>query len=462
MAAIIILLPAFLAAYLAFSRSPQYAYLNVYVPVLLFLPNYYRWNPPVLPDPNFNQAVIVVIFFVWLTRNTRRWQYSITDFLVLAFALSLGYSEFINSNYKDAQALMFTMVTSVIFPYVLTKALIEPYGLREEFGKRIVITLAFVTLFSLHQSFTGDDFTLWQRALGRFFGGQGWRWEVRHRWGLVRAMGPYSHAILAGIILVIGYRIQRWLQWSQAWPKRFKQFPSFPISPANFFTIALFIGAFSTLVRAPLIGGVMAAFVVMIGFTKKRWLIVGLFSLVLFIIIPPLLSWFIDYASVGRHNAIDENQKTIAYRWDTYLAYVEIAKERFIWGWGNTGFPLLEGLRSVDNHYLLIFLRHGIVALVLLVTIIVLTSLRLFFHSMFAPVAEPRGSSLGFTLLSIYVVIGWSIATVWLGQQTLPLLFIITAWSDAYLLSKRESYRDTATPAIQKDNRPFKFQRVLS
>jgi hypothetical protein len=82
-----------------------------------------------------------------------------------------------------------------------------------------------------------------------------------------------------------------------------------------------------------------------------------------------------------------------------------------------------------------------------------------FIHSMRSPPAEPRGSCLGFTLLGIYVAFGFSIATVYMGGQVIPLFFLMTGWSEGYLLSGRESTGALPTQAAYIP--PFRFQRVM-
>ena len=76
---------------------------------------------------------------------------------------------------------------------------------------------------------------------------------------------------------------------------------------------------------------------------------------------------------------------------------------------------------------------------------------------------DTSGGSLAFTLASIYAAIAFSIATVFLGLQTMPLLFMITGWADAYLRSgvegtgeRTERPMPAARPAGE-----FAFRRVL-
>jgi hypothetical protein len=457
----IVIIPGLLAAYIAWTQSPHQALLKVYIPTLLFLPSFYSWGIPGLPDPSFQFAAIVPIFIIWLIRGSPGWQFSLLDILVLVYACSIGYSEYLNAGYKNAQNFLANgVMTSIIIPYILAKSLIEPAGLREQTAKVIVIALLVVTIFSLYQSLTLSPYTFWQKALGRFFSGQAWSLTTQYRWGLPRARGPYDHAILAGIVMVVGYRIQRWLDWNQVWPRRFRYLPWLPISPAPFFTIGLFIGAFITLVRGPLSAAIVAAFIPLIGRYNKRWLIFVVVVMGAIIIGIPAVNWFIDYASIDPEYAEDANQGTTAYRWQLIINYIDVVKEKMAWGWGRFGWPQVNRQTSIDNHFLLLALRHGMMGFVPFVAILVIMMLRLFIYSMSLPLTQPPNNPLGFTLASVIFVVTWSIATVWLGGQTADLLFFIIGWSEGYLLwDRKNSLTPKFTPI--KAAQPFQFNRAL-
>jgi hypothetical protein len=457
----IVIIPGLLAAYIAWTQSPHQALLKVYIPTLLLLPSYYSWGIPGLPDPSFQFAAIVPIFIIWLIRGSPGWQFSLMDVLVLVYTFSVGYSEYLNTSYKEAQNFLAnSVVVSILLPYILAKSLIEPAGLREEIAKKIVIVLLIVATLSLYQSLTLSPYTLWQKVLGRFFSGQAWNLGTQYRWGLPRAMGPYDHAILAGIVMVVGYRIQRWLEWNQVWPRRFRYLPWLPIPPAQFFTIGLFIGALMTLVRGPLSAAVVAAFIPLIGHSNKRWLIFFVILTGTIIIGIPLGKWFIDYASIDPEQTEEVNQGTAAYRWQLMINYTDVVKEKMVWGWGRYGWPRTGGQKSIDNHFLLLSLRHGMMGFVPFVTIFLLMMIRLFFYSMLQPLTQPPTNPLGFTLLSIFVVVFWSIATVWLGGPTADLFFFMVGWSEGYLLWDRKNFLTPKFTPI-KSAKPFKFNRSL-
>ena len=460
---IIVLIPALYAAYIAWTQSPHQAFIYVYVPVLLFLPDYYYWKIIGIPDPNFATATILAILPIWFIRGLPGWRFSFTDILIYGYVLAVLYSESLSpagSAYYQNFVANFT--SSVLFPYILAKSLIEPAGLRIEFAKSLVLTLFFVAIAMVWQFITLSPYTLTQSLLGRFFGGQGWSLTGDMRWGLRRVTGPFQHEILAGVVMWTGYRIQRWLEWSQVWPSRLQQFPWLPISLPRLLSIGIFVGAVTSLTRGPMVGAVVAAFIPLLGLTKKRWLIFWIIVTFFFVVGTPILKWFIDYASIDPAYAQDQSQQTVAYRWHLVIDYIDVAMERAVWGWGRFGMPVLGKFQSsIDNHFLLLLLRHGAVATSLFTLLFISMMARLFIRSMFQPLPDLPGSSLGFTLLSVYVLIFVAIATVWLGHQTEPLLFLITGWSEGYLLSDQK-YTASARHAISSTpQQQFKFKRIL-
>jgi hypothetical protein len=94
------IIPGIWAAIVAFSKSPQQAFLNVYIPVLLCLPDYYRLIIPGVPKPSFSHAAILPIALAFVLKGGWKWRFSFGDILVFGFAFLIGYSEYSNTNYK--------------------------------------------------------------------------------------------------------------------------------------------------------------------------------------------------------------------------------------------------------------------------------------------------------------------------------------------------------------------------
>ena len=446
------IIPALIAAYVAWQQSVWRAFVNIYIPVLLLLPMYYRWVIPMLPDPTFEQATIVPIAAVFFLRDWRSWMFSFTDFLVLGFAGCIGYSEFINAGYDEAQNLMFDMIASFVLPYILTKGLVSSRARSVLFAKRIVTMFLAVCIISLYEFRMGV--TPWTLLFRHFYPGQGTEWVTTFRYGFARIAGPYGHAILAGLVLLVGYRLQRWLQWSGEWTGSVRYLKWTRLSKARIITLVLVGGIIMTMVRGPWLGGFAGGLVAAIGRTRHRkaagWAIV--FGVLL--IGVPAASLFYSYASVGRAHAKTTSQETAAYRMELLDKYVAIALDHGYWGYGRNTWPRVAGAPSIDNYYLLLCLMHGLVAVGFLISIIILTTFRLIRVEMRSPVTYPLGGSLGFALAGIYLVYVVTLGTVYMGLQAIPVFAIITGWSEGYLIR----HPSTASSAAEVQ---YSFERVV-
>lgn len=442
-------LPGLFALIFVLKRGAAYAYLNVYLPVLFLLPTYYRWFAPGLPDPSFHHAAIIPIAAVWLVRESYKFRFSLMDLVVVMFAFMIGLSEYIAAGYKEAQNLIIDLIAAVILPYFLTKALVVPNDLSVAFGKRIVILLFAVATISLWEFKMG--YTPWAMILDKFFPGQN-NWVTTFRWGFTRIAGPYGHAILAGIIMVAGYRLQRWLQWRGHWENKRK---------AQLITLGMFGGVIMTMCKGPWIGALGGAAVMVIGRSRRPGPTLALIAILVGTLSVPGFLWLKSWAGVGRENAQSVTQETAAYRWELIDKYWDIAMDHATLGWGRNTWPKVAGMPSIDNYYLLLAIMHGAPALLLLWFTFGWMVVRL----MLRGVRAPPGSEirlLTFTLVSIYALFFIALATVYLGSQTIQLLFIITGWAEGIIVYRmREPPVDDDAPKVVEDHRLFKFKRVL-
>ena len=455
-------LPGIWVYYFAQKRTVQQGFIWAYLPVLLLLPDYYRAITPGLPDPTFSQGAACALFAVFAMQGFPGYKFSATDIMVGIYAFAVSVSEYLASGYSDAQNLMFFELTSVLFPYLFAKSLIEPFNLRYDFAKSLVLCLCVVFVMNLWENKFG--YNLWQTYLGMFFPGQGQGWVTTFRFGLARAAGPYGHCLVDGIIMAVAYRLQRWLQWSNAWPEKIKRLAWVPkLKPAQLFTLMIFGGVLSTLGKGQWLAGIVAAGITIIGRSKQRVMAMSAVIAVMVFIGFPIFLVFLSWASVGRKNAKDENQETAAYRYDLVTEYMDEAAEHFWFGWGLMKWPEIPGFESIDNHFLLTYLNHGIIALGTLLLLIFGMMTLLIRHGFHRPISEPPGSSLSFTLAAIFLMYFIAVATVAMMYQSCTLFFIIVGLSDAYLrLSKWDGNQgrpDGDKPVI--DTRKFKFRKVV-
>ena len=455
-------LPGIWVYYVAQNQSITKAFIWIYIPTLLLLPDYFYAITPGLPDPTASQSAAVALFIAFLIQGSPGYRFSMTDLMVGFYASTVSYSAFHASGYSEAQNLMFFELTSVLLPYIFAKSLIEPFNLRYDFAKSVVLCLCIVFVCNVFENRFG--YNLWNAYLGRFFfPGQDVGWVTTFRFGLARASGPYAHCLVAGVIMAVAYRLQRWLQWSDAWPPKIKQLAWIPwLTPAQLFTLMIFGGVLSTLGKGQWLAGIIAAGIVIIGRSKKRMAaMMAVIAVMVFVGIPLLIA-FLKYASVGRANAVDDNQETAAYRYELVTEYMDIAHEKLWWGWGLMKWPVIRGFESIDNHFLLTYLNHGVIAVTLLLVIMFGMMGRLIIYGMSQPPTEPRGSSLAFTLAAIYLMYFIAVATVAMMYQSCTLFFLITGLSDAYLrTSTWDGDQGGGKVRIAPDTRKFKFQKVL-
>lgn len=427
------LIPGLLAALWVSRHGAARAFFDIYLPVLLCLPDYFRCFMPGLPDPTMNQAAILPIAGFFLAKESTGWKLSLGDLFVVLFAYICAYSEYRALNYAEAQNLMFDMLTNVVLPYLLAKGLIERKGNRLTFAKRYLFLMTIVAIMLPWE--TKMTTVLIRIPLNPFFSGQG-NWVPTARWGLIRAAGPYGHAILAGVMLCVAYRIARWMEWSGGFTGKVK-LPGLTLPRGRFYTLAMLGGSILTLVKGPWVGAFAGGAVVMLLKAKNRKAVGGaLFALFLFVLLPFFI-WFWRWAGVGRANALSDTQETAAYRKELIEGYLSVAAQHAMWGWGRNAWPKIPGFESSDNHYLLVALNHGLVAMSLFLAIQFRLIVKLIRFGLKRARDDPS-ALLAFNLAGVFFVFLVSLATVYHGQQTVHLFFIMAGWADGLLL-----YRDS-------------------
>jgi hypothetical protein len=416
------------AAVVALRHGPGRALLNVYLPVLLLIPDGFRAITPGLPDPNFSQAAIIPIVAVALQRHWHRYRAAPMDLLILLFAVWVGWSDYTGRGYDDAQNLMFAMLFSVLAPYFVARLVISAEGLHVAVARRFVIIVFGVALVGLWEARFG--FNPFHALIGNFFPGQGQGWVTTFRYGLARVAGPYSHAILAGIMMAVAFVLQRWLHSAGHWEPRFKYLPALPWPKARLITVALVAGMLLTVARGPWLGAVVAAALFAVGQAadRKRALMIAAAVLAVGAVAG---GWALaDYLDIKPGTVMTMSQESAFYRKVLFEKYLDIALAHSWFGWGLTTWPKVRGMESIDNYYLLISLMHGLPAMAMLVLLMLGSAAQCLRRGL----AEPPGShGPGFAFAGIFLAIFASLGTVYLGEQVLPTLFFMLGWAQGWL-----------------------------
>jgi O-Antigen ligase len=420
-------IPGLIALLVCIRRGPERALIDVYLPTLLLLPDSYHWM--ITGHLSFNQTAIIPIGGFLIARSWRNWQWSFLDLLVISYVAMSVTSEFVNTNFYSARNVALQSICNSILVYVVAKGIIPREDLYASIAKRIVVCLAIVAIVSIYEFRMGRN--PFDMILAPLFPGQySAVWVARY--GFLRPAGPYGHAILAGLMFAVGYRLTRWLEWGGYWPGNVS---ALPLSKVRFCQFCLIAGSVMTLSRGPWLAAGIAALVVGLGRARNRRHAIVVTALLILVVGIPFFQMARSYIWVERSQATSEMEETAAYRHELIERYIAIVEERPVWGWGRNNFPTIDGMRSVDNHYLLLALTYGEFVLALFVVIILSEMTRL---TRFC--ASHHGSafpgSIALTFLGIYFVVVVSIGTVWLGGQTVQLFFLILGWGEGLVLTR--------------------------
>ena len=128
--------------------------------------------------------------------------------------------------------------------------------------------------------------------------------------------------------------------------------------------------------------------------------------------------------------------------------------------WSQVRWPKVSGQPSIDNHYLLLLLMHGSLAAGFLLLLFLHVGGRLFLHGMNETPAA--GGSFAMTLFGCIAGVYVAVATVFMGLNTQPLLFVLLGWGEGFLLFGRRVGTATARVAATAPLPAFRFRRVLA
>lgn len=425
---IVVYVGMMLAWMAATRRSPGAALLGIYLPVMLLIPETFRCVVPGLPHLSFNQAAIVPVVVLAWARYARTCKWRLMDFMVLAFALIVSYSDWDARGFTEAKNLIVAMVTSVVMPYLAARLILLKEPLHVQMGRQFVILVFAAALIGFLEFRLAFNPFLW--AFGKLFAGQGTGWVTTFRHGLPRVAGPYSHAILAGIMMMMAVLLQRWLERCDHWEPRFRALSGVNVSKARIITVILIVGLLMTIARGPWVGALAAGALGMASRFKDRRKALMVSGGVL--ASGAAVGYFVlqSYLDIQPGVAMTQSQESAMYRKVLFEQYLDIALTHAWFGWGMTDWPKVRGMESIDNYFLLISLQHGLMATGLLLGMMVLGAAQ----SLGMALRSPRDSSnaaLGFTFAGIFIGVLVSLGTVYFGEQVMPAFFLLLGWAQS-------------------------------
>ncbi len=474
---LIILLPA-VACWIALARGPiRKALVTVYLPVVLLLPHYYTLRFQHLPPVSFAEMAALPLFGALFIREMRRWRFDWMDLCVLLFAFSAALSEGMSTpladgSWRDLFAVdrapingdlslfglqFFAGIATMVMPYMFGKLLVEGQDVDGKSSRRDVVR-TMVVLLAVVSAISVFDFlsrrSIWQIVMHHFFHGQIVGWPTQVRWGFGRIQGPYAHAILAGMIFLMGLIYVLWLRtFSPQWGTR-RIVNGLPLTFRGLVLWLVVGGLLMTQSRGPWIAVGLA--LILAGLVRVFSLGKATLAFVLVLIVFSAGAYYFGnrYTAVDISQAKTEEQRNAVYRRELIDAYMPIIEQRKAFGWGFTTLPVVNGQQSVDNQYLLVAATQGFTGLGLFVLMLLGSGARLYRLARQPLRMEDR--ALVFAHLTVLLGLAISLTTVYLGEQAVLLLFFLFGWIQAI---KGPASEQVYVPARSET---IRFQRVLT
>ena len=444
---LITLIPAVLCIIAIVRSGTAYAFQYVFLPVLLLFPTYFVWTFRPLPSINFLMAAVIPLGVGMVFLDSYRWKFTRTDIWVLMWILSCCYSDYHLGRTTDAVFSLFANLCAGLVPYMAGKLLIEQTGSRIKVFKIYVWLLSVSSFISAYEFFfrVNPYSYFWTP----FYHGQWAAWITQIRWGFGRVAGPFSQSELAGMMVFTALLMSLWLGRSN-YQEKASRVPPPPLIKRGKVHIAILLVAFYlTQARGPWIGGILAMVVAAIGLSKyplRRAIIV---VTCFFMIGMPLYIFGKDYLS-GPRKDYGSEKETAQYRAELFTNYIPVAEEGGAWGWG-AKFPIIDGQNSIDNEYLYCWVVQGSVGVIALIFLIGETVVALILQSAKAHTVRERHFIL--TMLGLVVGVAFTISTVFLGDQSYDLLFLLFGWAQAIRETPMglNEIRNRETPAMKNE-----------
>jgi hypothetical protein len=426
---ILLLIPGIISLVLVLRGRVETAFLSVYLPTLLLLPQDYGLRLPHLPPFSAAEYALVPIGVVALIRLIRSASFRLMDVLVFSFWVSICATQILREPIM-ADGILHAIDAIVIYlmAYVTGRRLIEP-ELRLETVRRFVIFILLLGPIGLY------EWRFVRSPYGEF--GQnvlGVDWSsgyagIQMRNGRGRMSVSLGGGELAGIVLAVTFALDAWLAFLNKartgvdlgkWLSKLEKYHI----PGLLLVFSLYL----TQSRGPMIALAAAYPILQIAKFKKTKLASGVVAVVLILAALGAKEYFIHYTDVENISAVSEEQASAAYRREMNIVYQSVAEMGGWLGWGSTA-PQLEGMKSIDNEFLLVHIvqgEFGYLLLVLIATESIRTGIA---HLWNLQASEDRAFAC--TMLAIFTIFWISYYTVYMGAQLPQITFLLLGWAQS-------------------------------
>ena len=452
---LILLLPGIISLILVLRGRIETAFLSVYLPALLLLPETYSIRLPHFPPTSAAEFALIPIGIVGLLRLVRSGSFALMDFLVTFFAFSVGLSEILHAPVlNDAIFSAMNAFISFVLAYMVGRQLIEP-DLRFTTVRRFVILMLLLGPAGLYEWKMGQSLygMFGDRVLGISANE-----SVQLRGGHGRMASAFSGAEPAGIAFAMTACLNAWLVYL----KKVKAQVNFgktldKLEQYHVPGILLLLYVWLSQSRGPQLAVLAGYLILQIPRFKNTKMMTVVVAILLVVAYLGATAYFAAYTNISDPNAVSEQQSSAMYRRLMNELYAPIAAEGGWTGWGLIGIPHIAGLTSIDNHFLLVHLAWGRLAYILFVLITWENIRVLLVRSWQFKSTQDR--AFAFSMMAAMAVLWIALLTVYLGEQLPQVAFLLIGWVQS--MKPGKPMTSAGVQITENQNQKFAFRRVF-
>lgn len=454
---VLLLVPGLISLFLVLRRRIDTAFLSVYLPCLLLLPEDYSLRIPHLPPLSAADFALIPLGIVGLSRLIRSGSFALMDVLVILFTASSGLSEVLHAPVvNDGIFSAMNAFVSMVLAYMAGRQLIEP-DLRFATIRRFVILVLLDGLPGLYEWKMGQS--LYGMFGVKVLGLDTVSGAVQLRDGHGRIGAVFNGSEPGGIAFGMTFCLNAWLVYL----KKVKTPVDLGMTLATLEKyhvpgLLLLLYVWMTQARGPLIALAAGYLVLQIPRFKNTRLATIVVAVLLIGGYTAAKAYFASYANVSDNAIASEQQGSAQYRLVMNQVYAPIAEAGGWTGWSVLGIPHVQGKDSIDNHYLLVHLAWGRLGYIFFLLIVWENIRVLLVRSWQSNAAEDR--AFVFSMLAAMAVLWFTLLTVFMGGQLPQISFLLLGWIQSMVPAKAATSSDAQI--AENRNKKFSFRRVFS
>jgi hypothetical protein len=452
----LLLIPGFISLFLVLRGRVETAFLWVYLPSLILVPETYYLRIPHTPPTSVAEYALIPIGIAAVGRLLRSGSFALMDLLVVLYAASVSVSEILHSPViNDGIFSAFDAFVTIVLAYMVGRKLIEP-NLRFAVLRRFVVLVLMLGPAGIFEWKMGQS--LYGILGDRILGLETVSETVQMRNGHGRMGSGFTGAEPAGIAFAMTFCLNAWLVYLKKIKAQVDLGKTLTkLEKYHIPGLLLLLYLYLTQSRGPQIALAAAFLILQISRFKNTRRMTIVVAVLLVVGYLGASAYFSAYTNVSGNGAVSEQQSSAMYRRLMNELYAPIADEGGWTGYGLLGIPHVRGLTSIDNHFLLIHLAWGRLAYLLFV-LITWENLRVLITRTWQFKSLPD-KAFAVSMMAAMAVLWISLLTVYLGEQLPQIAFLLIGWTQAMVPGK--SLASSGAEAVGEQNRKFAFQRVF-